>query len=99
MIKCSALLAVLYLLREDVAKIFNQFNNKQPTVLCRGAKIKLDDSNLLEVLNGDSFAVIVEDCHIACIPDLIHAFGIMIALHYVFNLSYAAPTQATMVFY
>ena len=98
MIKCSALLAVPYLLREDVAKLFDQRNNKQPTILCRGVEIKLDDINLLEVLNGDSFAVMVEDCHITCTPDLIHAFGLMIALHYVFNLSYAAPTQATMVF-
>ena len=98
MIKCLALLAVPYLLTEDVAKLFDQGNNKQLTILCRGAEIQLDDVNLLEVLNGDSFAVMVEDCHIACTPDLIHAFGIMIALHYVFNLSYAAPTQATMVF-
>ena len=64
MIKCSALLAVPYLLREDVAKLFDQRNNKQPTILCRGVEIKLDDINLLEVLNGDSFAVMVEDCHI-----------------------------------
>ena len=63
----------------------------------RGAEIKLDNINLLEILNGDSFAVMVEDCHIACTPDLIHAFGIMIALLYVFSLSYATPTQATMV--
>ena len=54
MIKCSALLAVPYLLREDVAKLFDQRNNKQPTILCRGAEIKLDDINLLEVLNCDS---------------------------------------------
>ena len=40
----------------------------------------------------------VKDYHIAFTPDPIHAFGIMIALHYIFNLSYAAPTQATMVF-
>ena len=98
MIKCSALLAVPYLLREDAAKFFDQRNNKQPTILCRLAEIKLDDIDLLKVLKGDSFAVVVEDCHIAFTRDLIHAFGIMIALHYVFNLSYAAPTQATLVF-
>ena len=40
----------------------------------------------------------VKDYYIAFTPDPIHAFGIMIALHYIFNLSYAAPTQATMVF-
>ena len=93
------MLAVPYLLREDVAKLFDQRNHKQPTILCRRAEIKLDDINLLEVLNGDFFAVVVEDCHIACTPDLIHAFGIMTALHYVFNLSYAAPTQATIVLF
>ena len=97
MIKCSTLLAVPYLLRGNVAKLFDQRNNKQLTILCRGAEMKLDNINLLEVLNGDSFGVMVEDCHIACTPDLIHAFGILIALHYVFNLSYAALTQATMV--
>ena len=80
MIKCSALLAVPYLLREDVAKLFDQRNNKQPTILCRGAEIKLD-INLLKVVKGDSFAVVVEDCHIAFTRDFIHAFGIMIALH------------------
>ena len=84
--------------RRCFVKLFDQRSNKQPTILYRGAEIKLDDINLLEVLNGDSFTVVVEDCHIAFTPDLIHAFGIMIAVHYVFNLSYVAPTQATMVF-
>ena len=53
--------------------------------------------NLLDVLNSNSFAVMVEDCHIAFPSDLIHAFERMIALHYVFNLSYDAPTQAYVV--
>ena len=98
MINCSALLAVLYHLREDVAKLFDQHNNKHQKILCTGADINLDDVNLLKALTGDSFAVMVEDCHIPFTPDLIHVFGIMIALHYVFNLSYAALTQPTMVF-
>ena len=84
--------------RRCFVKLFDQRSNKQPTILYRGAEIKLNDINLLEVLNGDSFTVVVEDCHIAFTPDFIHAFGIMIAVHYVFNLSYVAPTQATMVF-
>ena len=84
--------------RRCFVKLFDQRSNKQPTILYRGAEIKLDDINLLEVLNGDSFTVVVEDCHIAFTPDFIHAFGITIAVHYVFNLSYVAPTQATMVF-
>ena len=98
MIKRSAFLAVLYLLIEDFPKIFDQRNNKQPTILCRGAEIKFDDINLLEVLTGDSFAIMVEDCHIAFTPDLIHAFGIIIELRYVFNLTYAVQTQTIMVF-
>ena len=64
MIKCSALLTVLYLLREYVAKLSDQRNNKHPKILRRGAEIKLDDINLPGVLNGDSSAVMVEDCHI-----------------------------------
>ena len=84
--------------RKCFVKLFDQRSNKQPTILYRGAEIKLDNINLHEVLNDDSFAVVVEDCHIALTPDFIHAFGIMIAVHYVFNLSYVAPSQATMVF-
>ena len=97
LIKHSALFAVPYVLR-DVANIFDQSNIKQPTILCRGTEIKLDDINIIEVFNGNSFAVMVEDCHIAFTFDLIYAFWIMIELHYVFNLSDAAPTQATIVF-
>ena len=63
---CSLLLAVPYLLREDVAKLFDQRNNKQPTILYRGAEIQLDDINLLEVLNCDSmhrfYPCILNDC-------------------------------------
>ena len=43
MIKCSALLALPYLLREDAAKLFDKHNKNQQTILCRRAKIKPDD--------------------------------------------------------
>ena len=36
-------------LREDVTKLFDQ-HNKPPTTICRGAEIKLDKINLLEVV-------------------------------------------------
>ena len=91
MVKCSALLALPYLLREDAVKLFDKRNKNQPTILCRGAEIKPDDINLLAVLNSDSVTVMVKDCHIAFTPDLTHVFGIMTALHYVFSLSFAAP--------
>ena len=74
MINCSALLAVPYLLRRDTAKLFDQRNNKQPTILCREAEIKLDDVNLLDVLNGDALVAILKDCRIAFTPDFIQAF-------------------------
>ena len=34
----------------------------------------------------------VEDCHIAFTPDLIHAFVTIVELPYIFNLLYAAQT-------
>lgn len=40
----------------------------------------------------------VEDCHIAFTPDLIHAFVTIIELPYKFNLSYAAQTQTIFAF-
>ena len=40
----------------------------------------------------------VEDCHIAFTPDLIHAFVTIIELPYIFNLLYAAQTQTILAF-
>ena len=41
--------SVMKELREDVTKLFDQ-HNKPPTTICRGAEIKLDKINLLEVV-------------------------------------------------
>ena len=95
--QCAALIALPYLLREDPKNFFDQ-TLKQPTIRCRGMQMDLDAIDFTAVLKCDSFTVIVEDNELTYTRDFIHAFGIVIALHYVFNLTYATPIQASMVF-
>ena len=94
-------MSISYFLREDPSKLFDQ-SLKQPTIKCRGVEIVWNGDrsieNFEEVVKCDSFAIFVEDREMLYTRDFLHAFGAVIALHYVFNLSYASQLQASMVF-
>ena len=57
-----------------------------------------NDINLLEqVVNANTFTIKVKDIATASSSDLIHAFVVLIALHYLSNISYAQHNQVTMI--
>ena len=88
------------LLRENFGiLLYNQDgSNKQPSIKCNDVIINLEDIDLSAIIQAASYSIIIEDAHVATCQDFLHAFGVVFAVHYVFNLSYNEKIKSTMLF-
>ena len=67
--------------------------NRQPRSRCNDA----DHGNLVEIIQCRDFDVLVEGEKIANSKVFLRAFSVMLAAHYVFNVTYAPNIASTMM--
>ena len=74
---------------------FEKAAHNQPRIVVGGV-----DFSSYDMLTDEKsiFHVKVENITMCRCVDFIHAFAVMIALHYVFNVAYSKKIEATMVF-
>ena len=89
----AALVTLPMLLKENTSEYFN-VDRATPTIL---PMIQLNE--LLNVLDEEnSFKVVVEGNKICETGDFLHAYTVMFAAYYVFNLAYPVKLEGTFSF-
>ena len=97
MMNCGAILALQFLLREDAAFLFDdwEITNVQPRIL---ADVLDMNQNVIDkkVFQKDArFKIYTEKVLIAEVHDFVKVVTILIAAHYVFNVAYSKKLHST----
>ena len=88
------MLSLPFHLQETPDYFFKKAARNQPRIVVGG----VDFSSYMLTDEKSIFHVKVENITMCRCVDFIHAFAVMIALHYVFNVAYSKKIEATMVF-
>ena len=83
------------MLRETPSSFFNseEEENRQPRIRCND----VDHGNLVEIIQCRDLDVLEEGEKITNCKDFLRAFSVMLAAHFVFNVTYAPNIASTMM--
>ena len=90
----AAILYLPFLLRQTPDQFFERPEHNQPRILV--TRVDFTGYDML-VDEKSIFHVKVENIVICRCTDFVYAFKVMIALHYVFNVTYSKKIEATMI--
>ena len=93
---CAAILYLPFLLRKTPDQFFERLEHNQPRILVTGV-----DFTGYDMLVDEKciFHVKLENIVICRCTDFVSAFTFMIALHYVFNVTYSKKIEATVILF
>ena len=95
---CTALLSISWLLQEDPYAYFVETDSVvESRLVCSTLKSRQDE--ITSILDENSkFIVTVENITMATSNDFVHAFTLMVASYYIFNLQYRKSSVALLTF-
>ena len=96
LINCAAICFLSYLLRESPEYFFDKTSNKSKNNQPRIVVVANDFTTYDCIANEEcAFDIKSEDTNICRCNDFVQAFLVIIALHYVFNVTYSKQIEAT----